>query len=530
MKFFIIFLLAPGGPVAAFMASDRIEMSVDIAVQTDGADSRHYCLESLPVDGYQKKEWWLSFEPKPPSPGNDNPFMGDDVSCGTGVNAQAASGPGGLSKSPELTAELTTTARLVRKMEDEKNLEVEFSISLRRRSGQDLQGKPVFTNSEIRRIFRFSGSGHAVVPLQMMSPNESAQSTGHEIFLRITVSSTATREASALGAVLLRSDLADSGIYLDGGLAGHLKAGEDTLLRNVQAGGHLLEVRDAEGGQLRQAVWVLAGRTVLARFNQPESTGWATGFRPEPLGSNDQGFQEFRRQADGAVVVLIPAGEFLMGNRETERTPLEHNVYVSDFFMDKTGVSWAQFKSFAAATGTPLPPHPPYWGFIDDHPAVYVTWAEANNYCEWAGGRLPTEAEREKAARGSDGRKYPWGDTEPEPRLGQFRKSWGYDATAPVGSHPAGASPYGLLNMGGNVWEWCADWYADDYYEQSPYRNPRGPDSGRAHVVRGGSWDSRPSVLSASCRSWGHPGYRDGDFGFRCAMNAPWLMSGPEGD
>jgi len=209
-----------------------------------------------------------------------------------------------------------------------------------------------------------------------------------------------------------------------------------------------------------------------------------------------------------------------MGNAETERSPLEHSVYLSTFLMDKTGVTWRQFKMFLEATGIPLPPHEPYWGIQDYHPAVYVPWAEASNYCQWTGGRLPTEAEREKAARGTDGRMYPWGNEEPTPELAVFRRSWGYGAPSAVGQHRSGASPYGLLDMGGNVWEWCADWYDDGYYEISPYRDPKGPASGIAHVVRGGSWDSRPAVLSSSCRSWGHLGYRDGDFGFRCAMNS----------
>src|SRR5262245_66554291 len=84
-----------------------------------------------------------------------------------------------------------------------------------------------------------------------------------------------------------------------------------------------------------------------------------------------------------------------------------------------------------------------------------------------------------------------------------------------------GASPYGLLDTGGNMWEWCEDWYAPDYYGSSPRENPMGPRTGRAHVVRGGSWDSRPTVLSASCRNWGYVGYREGDFGFRCASDPP---------
>lgn len=164
-------------------------------------------------------------------------------------------------------------------------------------------------------------------------------------------------------------------------------------------------------------------------------------------------------------------------------------------------------------------PHP-YWGIHVDHPVVFVTWEEGKAYCEWTGGRLPTEAEREKAARGTDGRKYPWGNEEPDPKCGVFRRNWGDIATDPVGAHSSGASPYGLLDMGGNVREWVADWYDDKYYEVSPQRDPKGPRTGQAHAVRGGSWDSRPDVLSASRRNWGYRGYREGDFGFRCAMDS----------
>ena len=187
--------------------------------------------------------------------------------------------------------------------------------------------------------------------------------------------------------------------------------------------------------------------------------------------------------------------------------------------MDKTAVTWAQFKKFARATAASLPPNPPYWGIRDDHPAVFVTWDEAKAYCEWAGARLPTEAEREKAARGTDGRKFPWGNEEPTPQLAVFRRNWGDIATDPVGAHPSGASPYGILDAGGNVWEWVADWFDEKYYEVSPDRDPRGPRTGSARVVRGGSWDSRPTVLSASARNSASRGYREGDFGFRCAMD-----------
>jgi len=266
-------------------------------------------------------------------------------------------------------------------------------------------------------------------------------------------------------------------------------------------------------------VSVTRGRTVVVT-PEPTGDGSPAEIPFTPVGKNSEGFAEFRRARDGAVMVRIPEGEFTMGNLETEGKPLPHPAYVSAFLMDKLPVTWRLFKRFAAATGRPLPPQP-FWGIHDDYPVAFVRWDEARAYCEWAGARLPTEAEREKAARGTDGRKFPWGNEAPTSERGVFRREWGYAGNDAVGIRPAGASPYGLLDTGGNMWEWCEDWYAPDYYESSPRENPMGPRTGRAHVVRGGSWDSRPTVLSASCRNWGYVGYREGDFGFRCAADPP---------
>ena len=145
----------------------------------------------------------------------------------------------------------------------------------------------------------------------------------------------------------------------------------------------------------------------------------------------------------------------------------------------------------------------------DDHPVVQVSWFDAEAYCAWAGGSLPTEAQWEKAARGTDGRTYPWGSVFDGTWLNYCDASCeggdtafddGYRFTAPVGSYPAGASPYGALDMAGNVWEWTADWYDDGYYAVSPASNPTGPDSGQYRVLRGGSWNHDRSGMRTAFR------------------------------
>jgi formylglycine-generating enzyme required for sulfatase activity len=405
-------------------------------------------------------------------------------------------------------------------MEDERLVEVRVSLALEKLTGFSRNGEPVYQRSEVKRVLFFSEPSVAFVPLLVTTGAEQEALGIHEVFLRVATSLAGQESASPYGVVTVTTGADDAELLLDGGVVGRTSSGSETTLRYIEAGLRELRMRDSSGREIGKVVRVEADRTSLVDLDftdSPEQLPYRRTF----LGPNEQGYEEYRREADGAVVVKIPAGEFLMGNKETERTPLEHKVYVSEFLMDKSGVTWGQYKKFTEATRIPLPRHQPYWGIHDDHPVVYVTWDDAKAYCEWAGGRLPTEAEREKAARGTDDRKYPWGDEEPDPERAVFRRSWGHEATGAVGTRPAGASPYGLHDMGGNVWEWCSDWYDGAYYAESPYRDPKGPPSGTAHVVRGGSWDSRPAVLSSSCRSWGHLGYRDGDFGFRCAMNSP---------
>ncbi len=154
-----------------------------------------------------------------------------------------------------------------------------------------------------------------------------------------------------------------------------------------------------------------------------------------------------------------------------------------------------------------------------DHPIVYVTWDQADAYCQWAGRRLPTEAEWEKAARGTDRRPYPWGGKAPSPRLANYSDTMIQESVSSF-RYPLGASPYGILNMSGNVREWVADWFDADYYSHSPYANPKGPEIGQERVLRSTSYneDGREIVLTSRLRH--EPGSAGLSRGFRCAQVA----------
>jgi formylglycine-generating enzyme required for sulfatase activity len=516
-----LLILFQGHEAGAFLPRDRVEVSSEVVVNRVEGAPQSMCALSEKAGAYTKTERRVAVAETKPRPQKGWEGTASEVRSEDGAFGEAPAGTEGASGNPYLVAGVSTVARVIRQMEDERVLEVKVAVSLRKLSGFEEGDEPIYRQSLVKRDFFFSESQDAFVPLLVANDIEREALGIHEVFVRVEASVVGEGSPAAYGVVTVASGMKEAELLLDGGVVRRISAGSETTLRNVPVGLRVVGVRDSSGREIRKVVRVEADRTVLADLGLPDPARNPVPYRLVALGKNVQGYEEYQRETDGAVVVEIPASEFLMGNQETERTPLEHRVYVSDFLMDKTGVTWGQFKKFAEANGIPLPRHEPYWGVHDDHPVVYVTWEEAKAYCEWAGGRLPTEAEREKAARGTDERKYPWGNEEPDPQRAVYRRTWGHEATGAVGTHPAGASPYGLQDMGGNVWEWCSDWYDDGFYAVSPYRDPKGPPYGRAHVVRGGSWDSRPSVLSCSCRSWGHRGYRDGDFGFRCSMNSP---------
>ncbi len=249
----------------------------------------------------------------------------------------------------------------------------------------------------------------------------------------------------------------------------------------------------------------------------------------------------FTTPKDGAIMVYVPAGEFLMGSSDADieqykvMFPLrnisrfdnerpQRQVFVDAFYIDRLEVSNRQYKKFLAITGYEPKHYLDYLPYnAPDMPAAVLEWEDAAAYAEWAGKRLPTEAEWEKAARGTDGRFWPWGNEWDATKLsgndGTGLKD-GYKETAPVGQFPQGASPYGALDMAGNLWEWVSDWYDPDYYRTvASAINPQGPETGDGHVLKGGGWAENLDFTRCASRLGGNPGSLLR--GFRCAMDIP---------
>jgi len=251
--------------------------------------------------------------------------------------------------------------------------------------------------------------------------------------------------------------------------------------------------------------------------------------------------------ADGSVVVVVPAGEFLMGsegdpNALADEYP-QRQVYLDEFWIDQAEVTNAQFAAFLNQQGNEEEGGV-HWLDLEDvdalierdsgrfqpktgyagHPVIEVSWFGASAYCHWVGKRLPTEAAWDKAARGTDGLIYPWGRKFEPDRANT--DEYGPEKTSPIGSYPSGASPYRALDMAGDVWEWVADWCDGDYYSQFAERNPSGPPSGDFRVVRGGAWNRSYVRARSANRNASYPVRGDEGLGFRCAVDPALLPAG----
>lgn len=268
-----------------------------------------------------------------------------------------------------------------------------------------------------------------------------------------------------------------------------------------------------------------------------------------PLPTRGIGSTQISSQ-DSMVQVYVPDGDFLMGAVESDPFAVDdefpaHSVYLDAYWIDQTEVTNAMYANFVEAIGYRTQAEKIGWSWdfdgswqqtsgadwrhpygpstsiqgLSEHPVLRVSWDDAYAYCSWAGRRLPTEAEWEKAARGTDGQMFPWGNSEPSAGLLNFDKNLG--SAMSVGSYPSGVSQYGALDMSGNVWEWVSDWYQKGYYSSSPGSNPQGPPTGDGRGMRGGSWLSDRAWVRSSFREWGRQNESYWSTGFRCASEAP---------
>jgi serine/threonine-protein kinase len=229
------------------------------------------------------------------------------------------------------------------------------------------------------------------------------------------------------------------------------------------------------------------------------------------------------REKDDMAMVYVAGGTFEMGSTQgnADEQPV-HSVTLDGFWIDRTEVTNVQYTGCVAAGVCSLPSESgsfsrdSYYGDSQyaEYPVIWVSWDDATTYCEWAGGRLPSEAEWEVAARGPDGHVYPWGNDPPDDTLLNYNHHVG--DTTRVGSYPKGQSWVGALDMAGNVWEWVNDWYGS--YPSELQVNPVGPASGQARVLRGGSWKRNERAVRAALRNNDTPVNRYDDVGFRCVV------------
>jgi formylglycine-generating enzyme required for sulfatase activity len=395
---------------------------------------------------------------------------------------------------------------------------IEGDFSVRRLTGFANGGAPTYETRTEKRTLRVPEGSSAVVPILVASKRETDEFRVTELFLKFRASAAGSRPPVAYGELAVAADVPRAEIFLDGGLVGRTSSHGPVLLGAVRVGEREIVVQDASGREARAAARVRKGRlTNISLTLLRGSLASADGLRP--VGRNPQGGEEFWREKDGAIVVRIPGGEFQMGSLEGEGDASErprHVVRVNGFLMDKTEVTWGQYERFLAASNR-RSPKSPVWGIPEAFPVSSTTWDDARAFCDWAGGRLPTEAEWERAARGSDARQYPWGD-----KWGPWRcntRDGGPHAPTPAAAYPECVGPYGVLDLAGSVSEWCSDWYEEAYDAKSPVDNPTGPEAGKRHVLRGGAWMSPSSSVRVASRLGIDPTWPGPFQGFRCAQD-----------
>ena len=476
------------------------------------------CRTQGSIDPGGARDSWFSFGLAEPDAQRGWQAVAAPTHCGSGSFANVAADFRRTVGTPYVVLDLSTGAAVP----SSGDVEVEARLTFQKLTGFDPNGQPSYATRMQERRIRFDREGVITLPVLVPDRPERESFAVHEVLLRLRATVLGRDAPASYGSLSVTADVPGAEVLLDGGFSGRITEGGPTLLANVRTGPREIRVRDFSGREARRGVVVEQGRTIEVALEVLDGAAAQSDGVLAPIGENPQGFAEYWRVRDGATLVQIPGSEFVMGSPEGRRAAPDErpqrSVHVSEFLIDKTEVTWRQFRKFAAAEGAPLP-RTPVSGAPDDYPISFILWEEARAYCERGGGRLPTEAEWEKAARGTEGREYPWGDEWDARRCNSI--SGGMHQPESVGSHSDCVSPYGVLDMPGSMWEWCADRYGEGYYAGAPLRDPQGPAEGRLRVKRGGGWMSQPAWLRSAYRAKASPTSRNADNGFRCAQDPP---------
>ncbi len=381
------------------------------------------------------------------------------------------------------------------------------------------------------------------LPLALCAGTATAQRPGFEV---------REEPRQEVGALAIVTRVAGVAIFVDDQRIGETRANAVLVATNVPVGARRIVARKDGYRAWERTIEVVANQRREVRIDLEQlSAGGARVVRGD----------------DGAEMMLVGAGDFWMGIGDADQARFKdecrqqggvekdcafdregprHRVWLDAYYIDRYEVTNALFERFVRSTnhrttaereghGWARQYKDQRWQWIKldgvdfrqpggpgtsndpSHPAVMVSWNDADAYCRWAGKRLPSEAEWEKAARGADGRRYPWGDAWDGSRANAEMK---VGSTSPVGRFPGGASPYDVHDLTGNVTEWIADWHDESYYQRSPERNPRGPETGTERGLRGGAWTKLPIFVRATFRDSSTPTDRNNLIGFRCAKGA----------
>ena len=318
-------LFAPSREAETVPPRGPVELSFAVIANAADGSSRTRCEAAEEVQTFLKTDLSVAVS------------AGSEIRCGGDFLGTGASEPHALPGAPILFAKISAAARsLPNVLTPESVLALDLSLSIRELTGLGAREGPVYRESAEKRSLLLAEGGHTLVPLLLSDGAEAESLETREVFLKLAVSRMEVDPGAAYGVISVTSEMRGAELLLDGGVVGRVSAGGGWILRNVPAGLRDVRARDGSGHEVRKRVRVEANRSVLVDLSLHGPARDAVSYRVVPLGKNAQGSEEYQRKRDGAVVVKVPAGEFLMGNKETERTPLEHRVVVSDFLIDKT--------------------------------------------------------------------------------------------------------------------------------------------------------------------------------------------------